>query len=231
MGFRLTNGIFKQIKTMQINPFSPLLKEFLKYLGWILLIIFISFHGCSNDGDEVEIIEVTVPEVKGTFKAQKPTNTPIGQKTAKGKTIYIENEIDPQLLAENEKLKQDFAKANDSIKKLQFAKAIQINKFSSTFEDENLLLNINGIVQGEVKEITPNYTIKEKKIEVHIKPKQTFLRVLVGGELEYKPGYIRPIFKGNLMLQGKKGNILSFGYDNFQNYYAGYNVSILNLKR
>lgn len=216
---------------MQINPFSPLLKEALKYLGWILLIIVLWFHSCSNDGKDIQIIKVTVPEVKGTFKPQKPTNTPIGQKTSKGETIYKENPIDPKLIAENEKLKQDFAKANDSIKKLQFAKAIQLNKFSSTFEDENLLLNINGIVQGEVKEITPNYTIKERKLEVPVKIKQTFLRVLVGAELEYKPGYIRPIVKGNLFLQGKKGNILSFGYDNFQNYYAGYNVSILNLKR
>lgn len=216
---------------IQINLLSPLLKEFLKYLGWILLIVFVSFHGCSNDGNEVQIVKVTVPEVKGTFTPQKPVNTPIGQKVSKGKTVYIENEIDPQLLAENISLKADFAKANDSIKKLQFAKAIQLNKFSSDFEDENVVININGIVQGEVKEITPGYKIKERKIEVPVKVKETFLRVLVGGELEYKPGYIRPIFKGNIMLQGKKGNILSFGYDNFQNYYAGYNISILNLKK
>ena len=177
-----------------------------------------------------------VPEVKGTFNAKKPVNEPVtkpsfSQRKENDKTIYKENPIDKKLIAENEKLKKDFAKANDSIKQLSFNKAIQLNKFSSKFEDENLTLNINGIVQGEVKEITPNYTIKEKKIEVPVKIKETFLRVLVGADIEYKPGYIRPIFKANLMLQGKKGNIISFGYDNFQNYYAGYNVSILNLKK
>jgi len=197
----------------------------------IVVLAFFLFKSCSGTTPSPQIVKVTVPEVKGTFTSQKPVNIPIGQKVSKGKTVYIENEIDPQLLAENISLKADFAKANDSIKKLQFAKAIQLNKFSSDFEDENVVININGIVQGEVKEITPGYKIKERKIEVPVKVKQTFLRVLVGGELEYKSGYIRPIFKANLMLQGKKGNILSFGYDNFQNYYAGYNISILNLKR
>lgn len=195
----------------------------------IVILCFLLFKSCQEPA--TQIVTVTVPEVKGKFEPKKPINIPIGQKTPKGKTIYIENEIDPLLLAENEKLKQDFAKANDSIKKLQFAKAIQLNKFSTDFEDENLVINIEGIVQGEVKEVTPNYKIKEKKIEVPVKVKETYLRVLVGADLEYKPGYIQPIYKANLMLQGKKGNILSFGYDNFQNYYLGYNFSILNLKK
>ncbi len=217
----------------QINLQSPLLKEAFKYLGWFLLIIFIWFHGCSK-GDGTQKVTVTVPEVKGKFEPKKPEHKPIvinENKKANTQKVFIENPIDPQILAENEKLKQDFEKANDSIKKLQFAKAVQLNKFSTDFEDDNILININGIVQGEVKEITPGYKIKEKTLEVPVKTKETFLRVLVGAEIEYKPGYIRPIIKGNLYLQNKKGNILSLGYDNFQNYYLGYNISILNLKK
>lgn len=196
----------------------------------IVVLIFFLFRSCQGNESAMQTVKVIVPEVKGTFNAKKPVNIPITNAVVK-EYLTTENPINEKLIAENEKLKKDFAKANDSIKQLSFNKAIQLNKFSSKFEDENLTLNINGIVQGEVKEITPNYTIKEKKIEVPVKIKETFLRVLVGADIEYKPGYIRPIFKANLMLQGKKGNILSFGYDNFQNYYAGYNVSILNLKK
>jgi hypothetical protein len=50
-----------------------------------------------------------------------------------------------------------------SIKQLLFGTAIKLNKFSTKFEDDNLLLNIDGVVQGEVQEVTPSYTIKKKR--------------------------------------------------------------------
>jgi hypothetical protein len=54
----------------------------------------------------------------------------------KGKTIYTKNPINQKLIAENEKLKADFAVANDSIKQL-FGTAVKLNKFSTKFEDDN----------------------------------------------------------------------------------------------
>jgi len=202
----------------------------------IVVLLFFLFRSCQGNESATQTVKVIVPEVKGSFEAKKPVHESILNKAKlpqlkKGETVYKENPIDKKLLAENEKLKKDFAKADSTTKDVIFEKVSTLNKFSSNFEDENIIIDINGIVQGEVKEITPNYKIKEKKIEVPVKIKETFLRVLVGADIEYKPGYIRPIFKANLMLQGKKGNILSFGYDNFQNYYLGYNVSILNLKK
>jgi hypothetical protein len=215
----------------QINLNSPILKEFFKYLGWVLLFASLWFRGCSGNTPLPQIVKVTVPEIKGKFEAQQPVNVPIGQKVSKGETVYKDNPIDPKLLAENEKLKNDFAKANDSIKKLQFAKAVQLNKFSTKFEDDNLLLNIDGIVQGEVKEITPNYTIKEKKIEVQVKPKETVFRLLGGMELGNNTKLDGFAAKANLMLQNKKGNILSGSFDTNQTIWIGYNFSIFDIKR
>jgi hypothetical protein len=215
----------------QINLQSPILKESFKYLGWILLFIVLWFRGCSSTLSTPQFTKVIVPEVKGKFEAKKPVNTPIGQKVSKGKMVYIENEIDPKLVAENEKLKSDFSKASDSIKKLQFAKAIQLNKFSTTFEDDNLLLNIDGIVQGEVKEITPNYTIKEKKIEVQVKPKETVFRLLGGLEVGNNTKLDGFAVKGNLMLQNRKGNIISGSFDTNKNICIGYHFSIFDIKR
>lgn len=215
----------------QINLHSPFLKEFVKYLGWILLFIVLWFRGCSGTTPSPQIAKVIIPEVKGKFEANKPVNVPIGQKVSKGKTVYKDNPINPKLLAENEKLKQDFAKASDSIKKLQFAKAIQLNEFSSTFEDDNLLLNINGIVQGEVKEITPNYTVKEKKVEVPVKAKETVFRLLGGMEFGNNTKLDGFAAKANLMLQNRKGNIISGSFDTNQNIWIGYNFSIFDIKR
>lgn len=216
---------------MQINPYSPLLKESFKYLGWVLLFLFLWFNGCSNKEKSSTTTTVIVPEVKGQFTAKKPVNVPVGQKVSKGKTVYIDNPIDPKLIAENEKLKNDFAKANDSIKKLQFAKAIQLNKFSTTFDDENLLLNIDGIVQGEVKEITPNYTIKARKVEVQVKPKETVFRLLGGMEVGNNTKLDGFAAKANLMFQNRKGNVLTASFDANQVIWVGYNFSILNVQK
>lgn len=210
---------------------KSLLYENLKYLGWILLFIFLWFNGCSGNEKSSTTTKVIVPEIKGKFEAKKPVSVPIRQKLSKGETVYKDNPINPKLIAENEKLKADFAKANDSIKKLHFAKAIQLNKFSTDFEDENVIINIEGIVQGEVKEITPGYKIKERKIEAPIKVKETVLRLLGGLEVGNNMQLSNPIFKANLMLQNRKGNVLTTSYDSQKNIYVGYSFSIFNIKR
>ena len=221
---------------MSINSYSPLWKEFLKYLGWILLFVFLWFRGCSGSAPSTQIAKVIIPEVKGTFDSKKPVHEPVlipsnSRELKKGKITFIENPIDKKLIAENEKLKSVFAKANDSIKQLSFNKSIQLNKFSTKFEDENLLLNINGVVQGEVKEITPNYTIKEKKIEVPVKVKETVFRILGGLEVGNTAQLDAFKLKANLMFQNRKGNIISGSFDTDQTIWVGYNVSIFDVKR
>jgi len=226
---------------MQINLQNPLLKEFLKYLGWILLFVFLWFRGCSATTPATKTAKVIVPEVKAKFESKKPAHEPIvinANKTAnmqKGKTITVENPIDKKMIAENEKLKAAFAKETDSLKKvIAYNKAIQLNKFSTKFEDENLVLNINGVVQGEVKEITPNYTIKAKKIEVPVKVKETVLRVLAGGAVGLNKELNQAAYQLDLNFQNRKGNIISTEYLKIggQEFgMVGYKHSIINIKR
>jgi hypothetical protein len=191
----------------------------------LVLTIILATGGCSHPKPKPQIITVKVPEVRGYFKPQKPRviNT--------HDTLYLKNPIDNRLVVENEKLKTDFAAANDSIKKLLFAKAVKLNAFSSKFEDENIKINVNGIVQGEVKEITPNYTIKEKKVEVQIQPKETVFRLLAGAEIGDKITLNAFMAKANLHFQNRKGNLLSLGYDTDQRIWIGYTISILNIKK
>lgn len=220
---------------MPINLYSPIWKESFKYLGWILLFIFLYFKGCTDNNKSVASVKVNIPEQKGSFEFKKPVHIPLEKAIEKhienGKTIFVENPINNKLIAENEKLKSDYEKANDSIKKISFDKAIQLNKFSTKFEDDNLVLNINGIVQGEVKEITPNYIIKEKKVDVQVKPKETVFRLLAGLELGNNKQLDGFKVKANLMMQNRKGNIISGSFDTNQTIWIGYNVSIFNIKK
>lgn len=218
---------------MPINLYHPLWKEFLKYLGWILLFVFLWFRGCSATTPATQTAKVIVPEVKAKFEAKKPVHEPVVIK-ANSPQLKISTEPNPlvqKLVKENERLVQDFAKANDSIKQLSFNKAIQLNKFSTKFEDENVVLNINGVVQGEVKEITPNYTIKERKMEVPVKSKETVFRLLGGLELGNNIQLDAFKVKANLMFQNRKGNIITGSFDTNQTVWVGYNISIFDIKK
>lgn len=204
----------------------------------IIVLLFFVFRSCQGNEESAVTAKVVVPEVKGTFEAKKPIHeaiSPKKERTATGKEILqVENPIDKKLIAENEKLKKDFAKANDSIKQLSFNKAIQLNKFSTKFEDENLVLNIDGIVQGEVKEITPNYKIKEKKIEVPVKVKETVFRVLAGGAIGLNKELNQAVYQLDLNFQNRKGNMFSAEYLKIGSQefgMIGYKHSIVNVKR
>jgi hypothetical protein len=216
-----------------INLHSPYVKEFFKYLGWILLFVFLWFCGCSGSTPKPQIAKVIVPEVKAKFEAKKPVHEPVIIK-ANSPQLKISTEPNPlvqKLIEENVRLVQDFAKANDSIKQLSFNKAIQLNKFSTKFEDDNLVININGVVQGEVKEVTPNYTIKERKMEVPVKAKETVFRLLGGLELGNNTQLDAFKVKANLMFQNRKGNIISGSFDTNQTVWVGYNISIFDIKK
>jgi len=211
---------------------SPLLREAFKYLGWVLLFVVLWFRGCSSTPAAPQITKVIVPEVNGKFEAKKPVNVPIKKTPTSKEILQVENPINPKLIAENEKLKQDFAKEKDSLKRIiAYNKSVQLNKFSSDFEDDNVIINIDGIVQGEVKEITPGYKIKEKKVEVKVKPKETVFRLLGGMELGNNTKLDGFAAKANLMLQNKKGNIISGSFDTNQTIWIGYNFSIFDIKR
>jgi hypothetical protein len=203
-------------------------KESLKYLGWLLLFIFLWLKGCSNESKQTT--KVKTPEVKGVFETKKPEHIPAEWPKKdqekpiiqwKDKEIPVENPV-------NIELAQKYVMAKDSIERLNlYLKAIQLNKFSSNFEDENLSLNINGIVRGEVQEITPNYTIKAKEIP----QKETTFRLLSGIELGNNTKLDNFSVKGNLMFQNRKGNIISTSFDTQQTIWVGYNFSIFSIKK
>jgi hypothetical protein len=209
----------------------------LAYLAFAVLFMCLWLLGC--EGFKTKIVTVTVPELKGNFKAQKPINHPVKiplvlTKSVNSKIVKIENPINQKLVAENDSLKLAFAKETDSLKKQQaYEKAIELNNFSTKFEDENIELNINGVVQGEVKEITPSYKLKERKLDVPVKLKETVLRVYVGGEVGVQTSLEmnKLPLKANLMIQNRKGNIWTGSYDNNGIAWIGFNKSIFKIER
>jgi len=215
----------------QIDILSIKIPEWVKWSGWVAFAVLILFLK-SCEGKTIQTATVVVPEIKGKFESKKPDHTQIAKDDVvkKGDNVYIENPINEKLLTENELLQKDFFEADSLNKVLMYEKAIQLNAFSSDFDDEFLKLNVSGVVRGEVQEITPSYTIKERKVTTEIKCKETVFRLLGGAEIGNNLQFNDFTVKGNLMFQNKSGGIFSASYDTNKTIYVGYNFSLIDLK-
>jgi hypothetical protein len=212
------------------------------YLGWILFFASLFFRGCGNSQPKNEPTQINIPATSGVFESQKPNQVPavkkmvIGQNLSKNHLIIkskidkLENDIS-QLYKENEILLSEFKNETDSLKRvILYQNAIAINKFSDTFEDENLLLNIEGIVRGEVQSITPNYTIKAKTIQAPVLKEMKF-RMLAGVGIGNSLQFDKPLFNAALGFQNKKGNVLLGSFDTEKRISINYYQSIFTIKR
>jgi len=218
-----TNNATKQPTNKTVFKRMVKMKNAIPYIIIVILIFVIFFKDSKKEVQKP--IFITVPEVTGTFETSKPIQLPIiqvklGQILSKKEKVYVK---------ENDSLLKVFKSENDSLKTQLFKKAIQLNNFTSNFEDEHLKLTFKGIVQGEVKEITPNYTIKQKQLE--ITPKQVKFRLLAGAEIGNSLLFNKPLFKANLGFQNAKGNILKLSYDTEQRIFIGYDFTVFKIKK
>ena len=214
---------------MQINLLDSRIKTFIKsYLGWILFFLMVWFN--AGDGKEIKTVKVIVPTVTGKLESKKPELKPLEIKqkqiVKKDGLVYKENPFNIILAEENAKLKADYSKMSDSLKSKAYDKAIELSTFSYKSEDKYLKLTIDGIVRGEVSEITPSYTIKEQESEVFVKEKLPGLKVLGGIEVGNTKTLDDLSFKGSVLFQNRKGNIISAGYDTDNKIWLGYYRSI-----
>ena len=221
----------------QINLHSKSFKNGILYLGWILFILLLFFRGCDSS---VPGTSVTIPAITKTL----PSDTIIKHQVLEVKKMvrdrktekkYLKDltEAEQRIIAYQEEIDnmQSEFMWSDSIKQAELYRlATELKNFESNFEDENLKLKINGIIGGnEVKEITPTYTIKAKKIDVP--QNQVKFRMLVGGGLGNSLTFDKPLFNGNVGFQNAKGNILRFSFDTEQRIMIGYDFSLFKITK
>lgn len=221
---------------MAINIFDQRLKKGILYLGWLLFFLCLWCKGCSAPAGTT----IKVPAITNTL----PADTIVKHETIEVpkwyKDISAEKKLSKEVSEMHIRLKnyqeeidfmQDEYAHADSLKKSELYRlATELKKFESNFEDECLKLTINGIIAGnQVKEITPTYTIKERKIDVP--QKQVKFRLLGGVGLGNTIAFDKPLFNANLGFQNAKGNILRVGYDSQKRIFVGYDFSIFKIVR
>ena len=222
---------------MQINIHSKSFKNGILYLGWILFFVCLFFRGCNETNGTTS---VTIPAITKTLPADtivKHETIKISKwyKDTKTEKKYLKDltEAEQRIIAYQEEIDNMHSEFmwSDSIKQAEmFRLATELKSFESQFEDENLKLTINGIIGGnQVKEMTPTYTIKSKKVDVP--QKQVKFRMLVGGGLGNSLTFDKPLFNGNVGFQNAKGNILRFSFDTEQRIMIGYDFSLFKIQK
>lgn len=221
---------------MQINLHDNRIKNGILYLGWILFFVCLFFKSCTGTNGAT----VTIPAITKTL----PADTIVKHETIKVAKWYkdtkTEKKLSKDILEMYDRLKnyqeeidnmQSEFMWSDSIKQSELYRlATELKNFESNFEDENLKLTINGIIGGnKVKEITPTYTIKSKKVDVP--QKQVKFRMLVGGGLGNSLTFDKPLFNANLGFQNSKGNVLRFSFDTEQRIMVGYDFSLFKITK
>ena len=222
---------------MQINLHDNRIKNGILYLGWILFFACLFFRSCSGTNGTTS---VTIPAITKTL----PAYTIVNHETIEIPKWYKDRTNEKKLSKDIEEMydrlknyqeeidnMQSEFMWSDSIKQAELYRlATELKSFESQFEDENLKLTINGIIGGnQVKEITPTYTIKAKKIDVP--QKQVKFRMLVGGGLGNSLTFDKPLFNGNVGFQNAKGNVLRFSFDTEQRIMVGYDFSLFKISK
>lgn len=222
---------------------TPRNKKILLAIIAIALFLFFMPTDCSCRGKNDGVI----PEIKGSTTIVKPESKPIvitqpifnpsnsdGAKNAltKKEAEYWKAEA-KRLLAENQDMDNAFKNANDSLQQLLYSKAIQINSFAHTWDNDTIKLDVFGLSKGTVEAIQAKWLIKERKIQIP-KEKEVVFRLLGGGGFGMNTELNQTVLKANLGFQNKKGNIIRGSFEKIgsqQYWIAEYDFSIFTIKR
>jgi hypothetical protein len=201
------------------------LVDIFQWFGWILLLGVLFFRGCNPEPQFAEKIKIQTKEIKG--KAIIKTNVvhvPITKKVrdTAGVGFYV-SQID-KLFEENNRMQMEFLKM-DSLQQIEaYNKAIEINAFKQSFDDDYINAQVSGEVSGKIHAMKFDYTIKPQTMEVDL-PKvrnHIYLGVNVANSLSLN----KPLFAASIGMQNKRGNIINASFDNEKRIGFGYYIKI-----
>ena len=188
--------------------------------GWIVALVvglaFLAFW-YFQPAPEKEIIEVPV---------EVPVRVEVPVVKKEFDTVYVEGPVREK---PNTELLEKYKALQDENEKLKvFEEATRTRIYTETYSDEIQDISVFSQVNGELVEQSVSYETKPRIIEtvvrdtipVLVEPKRS-LRIGVEAGVPTLQEQIGPVFKGNLMLENKKGLILTAGYDTEGRVWGG----------
>ena len=182
----------------------------IKYIIIGIIILIISFFiGRWTSPIETKIIKVTIPEVSGKSPIvinPKPIISIKDSLVYKDTIIYTENPLDKELINRYVKLE------SEKDKLIAYLNSIQIRKYKIPFENDTIKIIGNVEVQGELKSLNYDWTIKQKTLNIPIEIKKPTMNLLLGGSVSNSIELDKFNFNANVGIQRKNGDLILGSY-------------------
>ena len=135
--------------------------------------------------------------------------------------IYTENPLDKELINRYVKLE------SEKDKLIAYLNSIQIRKYKIPFENDTIKIIGNVEVQGELKSLNYDWTIKQKTLNIPIEIKKPTMNLLLGGSVSNSIELDKFNFDANLGIQRKNGDLVLGSYGVFdKSIQVGYLVNL-----
>jgi hypothetical protein len=192
-------------------------------IAFLICIIFIQ-RSCTKSNTVVNL-----PSITDVFEKVIPI--PIKYDTVYKDSVVYKDKVVKITNPVNVELAESYLKAKDSITRLNlYIAAIEIKRYKEVFDDSNVTITVDAETTGKLNWVKPSYVIKERKVILPVRVKQTVFAAYLGGGFGISKD-ITPSFTGNVGFQNKRGDIILGGYAVDGTVSATYIVRILNIKK
>ena len=175
----------------------------------IVVLLTAFFIGRWTSPIETKIIKVTIPEVSGKSPIvinPKPIISIKDSLVYKDTIIYTENPLDKELINRYVKLE------SEKDKLIAYLNSIQIRKYKIPFENDTIKIIGDVEVQGELKSLNYDWTIKQKTLNIPIEIKKPTMNLLLGGSVSNSIELDKFNFNANVGIQRKNGDLILGSY-------------------
>ena len=191
----------------------------------IVVLLTAFFIGRWTSPIETKIIKVTIPELSGKSPIiinPKPLIQFKDSLIYKDSLIITENPFNKDLADKYINLESETERLKEYIK------SIEIRKYKIPFENDTIKIIGNVEVQGELKSLNYDWTIKQKTLNIPIEIKKPTMNLLLGGSVSNSIELDKFNFNANVGIQRKNGDLILGSYGIFdKSIQVGY---LINLK-
>ena len=175
----------------------------------IIALIASFFIGRWTSPTENKIIKVTIPATSGKSPIiinPKPLIQTKDSLIYKDSLIITENPFNKDLADKYINLESETERLKEYIK------SIEVRKYKIPFENDTIKIIGNVEVQGELKSLNYDWTIKQKTLNIPIEIKKPTMNLLLGGSVSNSIELDKFNFNANVGIQRKNGDLILGSY-------------------
>ena len=182
----------------------------IKYIIIGIVVLTLSFFiGRWTSPTETKIVKITIPELSGKSPIIINPEPLIQFKDSliyKDSLIVTENPFNKDLADKYINLESETERLKEYIK------SIEVRKYKIPFENDTIKIIGDVEVQGELKSLKYNWTIKERILDTPVNLKKPTMNLLLGGSVSNSIELDKFNFNANVGIQRKNGDLILTSY-------------------